>query len=202
MTATLTTWTELRDQTIDRFNGQTPRPEDEGPIIDAYEQHPTMVMRAIDEVADQLAENKITWAWSVLRSRLERGSQPVREATPQTGAEKTKRITNAERFIHNAGRHYDQPAVEDELFGERGLLKDYAKDDTLRARMLAVWQTESADHHDWCRHCDDPANTHASVRPQQPRSRTETPKAMSVPTFAPASAQNGSHDLDADKLPF
>lgn len=194
MAATLTTWTALRDQTIDRFNGQTPRPEDEGPIIDAYEAHPSMVIRAIDQVADALNANTITHGWSILRSRVERGQQPVREATPQTGAEKTKRIVNAERYIHNAGLHLDQWDVEDELFGERGLLKDYAGDTTVRARMLEHWQnarprgiTAAAEHEVWNRAC-------ATTATRTSRPATTTNDAINAST--------NHQDADADELPF
>lgn len=158
MTTTTANWTQVRNETIDRFNGQTPRPDDEGPIITAYESHPTMVTRAIDDVALALAADTITHGWSILRSRVERGQTPVREASPNTSAERTKRITNAERWIHNAGHHLDEWDVDDELFGERGLLRDYAKDTTLRTRMLELWRaqrprglTAEVEHEAWCK---------------------------------------------------
>jgi hypothetical protein len=158
-------WTATRTDTIDRFNGQTPRPEDETLIIDVFEQHPQLVLRAIDETASALAENKITWAWSVLRSRLERGSQALREATVNTGSEKQRRITRAKQWIDNAGIHYDRWShVHAELFGDspRGRLLDYRDDDHLQGELHAYWNEQrprgeqaEADHPEWNRRCGE-----------------------------------------------
>jgi len=135
-------WSAIRADTIDRFHGQTPRPEDETIIIDIFESHPELVMRAIDETATALDNGKITWAWSVVRSRLERGQQAIREATADPIANKTKAVERAKTWIRNAGLHYDrQDHVLADLFGD-----DYAKGpltsfDTpeLRAELAAYW---------------------------------------------------------------
>jgi hypothetical protein len=53
-----------------------------------------------------------------------------------------KKIRNAERWLkHNGGFHLDrEEEVEDHLFGPRGMLKPFANDPELRARMLALWR--------------------------------------------------------------
>ena len=138
-------WSTIRNDTIDRFQGQTPRPDDEAPIIDVFEVHPQLVLRAIDETADALNTGKITWAWSILRSRLERGTEALREATVDTGSERQKRIRNAKTWINNAGLHYEhEHHVEAELFGDdysRGPLTDY-DDPKLRAELIAYWREQ------------------------------------------------------------
>lgn len=140
------TWTATRTDTIDRFNGQTPRPEDEAPIIDLFEIHPQLVLRAIDETAAALNEGKITWAWSVLRSRLERGSNALREATADTQGSKLKAIERAKRWIDNAGVHYDQEHhVHAELFGDEyasGLLNNYDITADQQAELIAYWREQ------------------------------------------------------------
>jgi hypothetical protein len=139
-------WVAVRTDTIDRFQGQTPRPEDEAPIIDVFEQHPALVLRAIDETAQALAASKITWAWSVLKARLERGTTALREATVDTGSERTRRIRKAKLFIENAGLHYDrQEHIEAELFGDdyaRGPLTDYRDDPKLKAELIDHWRQQ------------------------------------------------------------
>lgn len=157
-------WTAVRADTIDRFHGQTPRPEDEAPIIDVFEQHPQLVLRAIDETAKALDDGKVTWAWSVLRARLERGTTAIREATADTSNERARRIRNAENWIRNAGIHYDLDRdIEAELFGDditRGRLHDYRNDQQLRTRLLELWHQQrprgiqaERDHLEWAAKC-------------------------------------------------
>ncbi len=140
------TWAATRTNTIDRFNGQTPRPKDEAPIIDVFEQHPALVLRAIDETEAALNAGKITWAWSILRARLERSTTAFRDATADTSSERTRRIRNAEAWIHNAGIHYDrQDQLKAELFGD-----DFATGRLQDLNLTAAQRTELVDH--WREH--------------------------------------------------
>lgn len=42
--------------------------------------------------------------------------------------------------MRNAGMHFDRASeIEDELFGDRGTLRDYRDDHTLRQRMTTLW---------------------------------------------------------------
>jgi len=138
-------WSAIRADTIDRFHGQTPRAEDEAPIIDLFEAHPQLVLNAIDETATALDEGKITWAWSILRTRLERGQQAVREATANTGSSKAKAVERAKQWIENAGLHFDrEDHVGAELFGDeyaRGPLTSFDTPE-LRAELAAYWQSQ------------------------------------------------------------
>jgi len=152
-------WSAIRADTIDRFHGQTPRPEDETTIIDIFESHPELVLRAIDETAKALDDGKITWAWSVVRSRLERGQQAIREATADPVANKAKAVERAKAWIRNAGLHYDRADhVEAELFGDdyaKGRLTAYASA-ALRQELIDYWQEQrprgeqaEQDHEAW-----------------------------------------------------
>ena len=139
-------WSATRADTIDRFQGQTPRPEDEAAIIDIFETHPQLVLRAIDETAAALDNGKITWAWAVLASRLTRGTTALREATANTSHDRQRQIQNAKTWIDNAGIHYDQEeATQGELFGDdysRGRLDTYRHDQKLQAELLDYWKTQ------------------------------------------------------------
>lgn len=134
-------WSATRADAIDRFNGQTPRPEDEAHIIDVFEIHPQLVIRAIEETADALEAGKIRWAWSVLAKRLDRGTIALREATADTGVSRERRIQNAHTWIRNAGQHFDRwSEVDDELFGELGKLRDHGDEPNLRMEMRQAWE--------------------------------------------------------------
>lgn len=140
------TWSAIRADTVDRFHGQTPRPDDEAAIIDLFEIHPQLVTRAIDEMVVALNDGKVRYPWSALKARLERGTNAVRDVTVDTRGEKAKRIKAAEQWIHNAGLHYDlERHVTAELFGDElggGMLRDYANDQALRTRLIALWKHE------------------------------------------------------------
>ena len=171
-------WTAIRADAIDTFGGQTPRPEDEAPIIDAFESHPLLVRRGILEVGEALAAGKITWAWSALRARLERGQQALREATVDVGKGRARAVTAAEAWLENAGVHYDRPElVEAELFGDdfgsRGILGNYRDDHDLRRRMLDTWhdlrprgEQAERDAEAWAATCRHGARAIAELRKQ------------------------------------
>ena len=138
-------WSAARAEAVRKFGGQLPRSEDEQVVIDVFEFMPEVVSRHVDEVAAALEARRITWAWSVLAKRLQGASEPLREATAQTGASRTKRVRMAEGWIVNAGCYCDTAdQVIEELFesgGEHGpLLADFADDESLRERMAALWR--------------------------------------------------------------
>lgn len=137
-------WSTVRLDAVDSFGGQTPRPEDEATIIEIFELQPQYVRRAIEEIAAAHANGRVTWAWSALRARLERGAQAIRDAHVDVGSERARRVAAAERWLENAGVHYDrQELVEAELFGDefgtRGILGAYSDDEHLVERMLTRW---------------------------------------------------------------
>jgi hypothetical protein len=133
-------WSELRDRALRAFAGQTPRPEDEAAIIEVFERHPMLVEHAISEVGDELARGEIRWAWSILRSRVERGAVPAREAVPDDRT-RDGRVAQARQWMHAAGIHYAQESeLEDELFGERGRLHLWRNDLALVSEMLGLWR--------------------------------------------------------------
>jgi hypothetical protein len=48
-------------------------------------------------------------------------------------------VGRAEAWIRNAGFHLDESELEDELFGDRGRLRDRAGDVILRSRLRSYW---------------------------------------------------------------
>lgn len=135
------TWSTVRLQAIAAFNGETPKPETETTIIDVFELAPRAVLRAIDEVADAVQRGEARSGWAILRTRLAQSAQPVRDTTVKGVDERARHIQQAETWMHNAGIHLGRESeVEDELFGDRGILRAWAKDDTLRQRMLDLWR--------------------------------------------------------------
>ena len=101
-------WQSLRAHTIDRFDGETPHPQTEQEIIDAYQLHPDAVERAIAQVAADLNAGNIRSGWGILRHRAEAILNPPSNPTAKTGRDLEKRLARAEQWIRNAGKHYDR----------------------------------------------------------------------------------------------
>lgn len=143
---TETSWAGVRAVGVDKFDGHLPRGQDEAIIIEIFEGMPSAVIRAIDEVAASFQQGKVTYPWSALRARLERGSKALRETTADVGVDKAKAITRAEQWIRATGKHFDRASeVLDVLFvapGERSgpVLGAWADDEALRERMLTLWR--------------------------------------------------------------
>lgn len=133
-------WTDLRDEAVSAFGGQTPRPEDEAAIVEIFERQPALVKRAIGETAAGFQQGQFRWGWSVLRSRIERAVVAPREAVGRdTGRE--RRVVKAEQWMRTVGLHFDRPAeIRTELFDHNGILNEHDDDDALVERMLDLWR--------------------------------------------------------------
>jgi hypothetical protein len=143
-------WGAVRQKAVAGFGGETPSAQLEQDVIQHFLEDPLLVIEEIGRVAAEMAAGRdIRSGWAILKSRLDRAAaQPGSEITAEdTGrkakVEREKRIRNAERWIRNAGIHFDRAReVEDELFGDVGKLRAYAEDDQLRQRLLDLWRQE------------------------------------------------------------
>src|SRR6185312_3978224 len=135
---TETYWATIREKAVQDFGGQTPRAQDEDRIIDHFEQHPTIVIQAITEMA---GATKVTYKWSALLARLDK--QPSeRNPVVQTGNDRTEMIRRADNWMRQAGLHFDRwDEIHDELFGDRGYLHQWRGEQILVDRYQSAWET-------------------------------------------------------------
>jgi hypothetical protein len=153
-------WPTIRADAIARFGGDAPRAELEQQIIDTFEQHPQLVVLAIDKIADGYQTGRIRSPWAVLKTHIERAAQPGADIQAEDTTQKQKRIQRAEAWIKAAGIHFDSPdEITLELFDTGKLLNPYAQaelvrtdneearwtlnargDQNLIGRMLSVWE--------------------------------------------------------------
>lgn len=134
-------WSTIRATAIEKFNGELPGPDAEAPIIAVFELAPQTVVRSIDEVATKLQAGEIRSGWAILRARLEGAGEPVRDVTVKGPNLRAKKISQAEQWLRTCGIHFDRESeLEDELFGDRGLLRPWADDIALRGQMLTAWR--------------------------------------------------------------
>lgn len=134
-------WAEEFSRATALFAGETPGPIVEQAILDIFEQHPQLVVKAIDQVGASFAAGKIRSGWAVLRTHVETHATPARNATASDSSARTKKISQAEQWLRTCGIHFDRESeVQDEIFFSRGLLHAWADDIALRGRMLTLWR--------------------------------------------------------------
>lgn len=130
-------WEDLALQTAERFGGTMPHPDTANAIAAVHAKAPHAVQRAIDRVANDYNEGNIRSPWGVLKARVQQIT--IDTAGAQRGNDRDKAIARAEQRIRNELLHYDRWAeVADELFGERGTLKDHHTPE-LEQRMTDLW---------------------------------------------------------------
>jgi len=130
-------WHTEYARALQAFGGDTPSATLEQDLLDAFTQHPQAVTNAITKIGKAYAAGKIHSPWGALKAEIPK--QVDRDIHVGDGNERNRAIANAERWIHNAGLHYDRwPEIRDELY-ERGPLQHWPKDQALEQRMHDLW---------------------------------------------------------------
>lgn len=154
-------WSETREQAVTAFLGETPGAQLEQDIIEHFTDDPERVLRTISRIADQHQRKPFDSCWAVLRADLKRTAQA--NVVADASASRARHIANAERWVANAGLHYDRWAdVEADLFGDdhqRGRLSDYDTPE-LRRQLHDTWleqrprgEQAERDHEAWAERC-------------------------------------------------
>lgn len=158
---TVYTWSQLRTQAIELFDGQTPGGQLEHDIVQHFQEHPQAVAAAIKRIGERFAVGTVTSPWGMLRADLNR-RMAGGEVTATDTTDRERAIVRAEQWVKAAGCHFDRASeVEHELFGDArlhpteyaptgemiisssdGLLSAWGDDLVLRQRMIDVWQSE------------------------------------------------------------
>jgi hypothetical protein len=137
------TWADLRERAIRAFGGQTPRAGDEEAILGIWQKQPAMIARMVGDVAAAVDRGEVTWGWSALRARAEKGARPAPEPTPfDDGAtEQRAAVERAKTWIRRAGCEFPNEAeIVDELFGVRGRLRDFADNAAVVEEILGEYR--------------------------------------------------------------
>lgn len=152
-------WPTIRTQAVERFGGDPPGPQLEQDIIDVFRTHPQTVVRSIDRIAAAWDAGKVRSPWAVLRHEIREAATPAEHVTATDTTGREQAIQRAEQWLHAAGVHLDRISeVEHELFGTATieptvtkdntpiesagtqLLAGYRDDQTLRTRIIQLWQ--------------------------------------------------------------
>lgn len=140
MTDEALTWDNALSEITAMLQGRAPfSVEEESAVMQAWARNPAAVMTLARKAAAAYANGTIArpWAWLAKAASAEADKRVNRSVT----ADPTGEIDTAERkavvWMRNIGVHYDRwSEVEDDLFGERGLLRHW-RDDPL---LLEGWR--------------------------------------------------------------
>lgn len=134
-------WQTLRNQFMRDIGGDPPGAQLEDELIQAYATHPDAIERSVEKITLAFKAGKIRSPWGALKTEAAKAVDAARNPTHDKGSSRTKAIARAEQRIRNELLHYDRwDEAEDELFGERGMLREH---DTpaLRERMANHWES-------------------------------------------------------------
>jgi hypothetical protein len=121
------------------IGGDPPGSHLEDTLIDAYADHPDTVERSVEKITLAYKAGKIRSPWGALKAEVAKAVDATRNPTHDHSATRNRAIERAEQRIRNELLHYDRwPEAEDELFGDRGTLRQH-KTPALRQRMETLW---------------------------------------------------------------
>jgi hypothetical protein len=133
-------WVETRLRAVEAFS-DAPSAVQEQRVIDVFREHPALVVEAIEHVGRRFESGQVRNPWAILAKHVEEAVRPLEDVTATDERDREKRIQRASQWLRAAGKHFDSEAeVVDELFGERGLLREWRSDETLEARMVKLWR--------------------------------------------------------------
>jgi hypothetical protein len=134
-------WNELRDRLIEGF-GDGPSAPQEQAVLEAFRDRPMQVEAIAEETVGAFRAGRVRTGWPFLAKRVLSLARP--DVIISDSSERETKVAGAERWIRNAGIFLDrQSELEDELFdGQTAYLRRYREDDSLRQRMIALWEKE------------------------------------------------------------
>lgn len=136
-------WSELRDP-FTAHVGESPSAAIEQRIIDVFSKHPVVVTQGIEHVRERYDRGLVRSPWPVLAKHVEEERDAAERATSVRAtdtSDRRKLVERADCWIRSTGHYFDSEGeLLDELFGDVGMLRQYAKDDELRERLLMLWR--------------------------------------------------------------
>ena len=139
---TVYVWSDIRERALHLFGGDSPHGQLEQEILDVFERQPALVADQVERIGLRFQQGQVRSPWAVLRKAVvEAAIGPDVSATDTTSRERA--VAQAEQWLRAAGVMFDRwSEVEDELFGDRGRLRQWADDTGLHERMKRLWQSE------------------------------------------------------------
>lgn len=120
--------------------GEPPGPALEQRVLAHFQTEPNRVTNLIESIGKRVAAGTVTSGWAILDKELARAHPDVRA---DDSSEKTQQILLVETWLRTTGGHIDNEAeLLDEVFGPRGRLYLWDKDEPLIAHILELWHEQ------------------------------------------------------------
>lgn len=181
-------WSDTRYDLIDRW-ADSPRPELEQRIITVFENHPQLVIDAAEHIADRYESGLVRSPWAVLAKHVEEAADTATRSTrPVRGDRDRERARQrASQWMRTAGMHFDrEDEVRDELFGERGMLRQFAGDTDLVDDLLELWHEQRPRGEQVEREAEERARRY--VEQKRALARKREPEPEPEPAAAPSTS--------------
>ena len=131
-------WQTLRNTFMRHIGGDPPGAALEDQLIQMYTNHPEALERSIEKITLAFKAGKIRSPWGALKAEAEKAVDTARNPTHTQATRRHDALARAEQWMRTAGLHHDRESeLLDELYGERGRLRDHPETQT---RMLELWQ--------------------------------------------------------------
>lgn len=141
MSTTTHTWDEHRERLVEA-TGDVPSSDLERRILDVFERHPTLVIAGVEHVAGRYERGLVRAPWVVLAMHVEEAAaSSARASTPvQDERDRDRARSRAAQWMRVVGLLFESESeLRDELFGERGMLREFANDSELTEGLLDLW---------------------------------------------------------------
>lgn len=138
MAETTYSWAETRERAAKAFGGRWPDAELEAELIEEFRERPAFVVDAIADVSRGFQAGRVHSPWPFLRTRIRQ--RPAVDVVITDDSQRDKKIAVTEAWIKSTGRQFPTAdELEDELFGDRGRLRQWSGDELLRERLMKQW---------------------------------------------------------------
>lgn len=141
---TATVWGDALAEIVEMFQGRDPfNAEEEQAVLRAWQESPAAIMALAEKAGHAYAAGTIRYPWAWLaKAAAEAGKK---RPSPSSSANPVLELDQAEvragQWMRVTGLHYDRwSEVEDELFGERGVLRPWHSDEKLIEQWRVEWE--------------------------------------------------------------
>jgi hypothetical protein len=135
-------WGDIRALACDHFVS-TPGDDLELRITNVFRANPKLVVDTIADVGRRFDRGQVNSPWpmvaKIVEDEMKRELHAYGIVASDVNAQASV-VARAERFVRRCGYVYQTvDEIVEELFGERGMLRPWADDRTLLARMIGLW---------------------------------------------------------------
>jgi len=135
-------WSTIRARAVEAF-GEAPGPALDERLLETFMKQPPLgggdlVVDTISKVIESYRAGKVQRPWAIVEMNLTAAIEAIAAGKTSTVGRAERLQSNARLWTRNAGWQLPEHEFLDELFGDRGMLRDISDDKQLREAMLTL----------------------------------------------------------------